>query len=115
MRKAADHVQGRVVSQQLAMAVNGQALALYRRFLRAAAAMPTSHRQEYVSKAARAGFEKHRQLVDAAAVQRELQLGLVMLDQAEAHAEHLSSCKARGLLDAELVDSHRNAARKQPA
>ena len=68
--------------------------------------MPTAHRQEYIRRAARAGFEEHRRATGVN-VQQQLQLGEVLLEQAEAQAQHLTACREQGLLDSELVDAPR--------
>jgi Complex 1 protein (LYR family) len=85
--------------------MSNPALSLYRHFLRVARKMPSAHRQHFITKAARAGFEKNRSLSDDAKVARELVLGEVLLHQARSQADHLTACKEAGLLDRELVDT----------
>ena len=68
-----------------------RALALYRRLLRAARAVPTQHRRDYIARRTRGEFEDARWERDAERVQFLLEVGETHLDTVLVQAQHLAS------------------------
>ena len=67
-----------------------RALSAYRQIWKAAAGMPNTERVDFVRLKLRAGYEANRELAGRDAVELELQLAELQLDNVVAQAEHLT-------------------------